>query len=78
MRLWVPVLFGQTKIDHIDLVASLTDAHEEVVWLDVSVDEVTRVNVFNARNLRGNKNSISFRNHTHCILCLAVKASHET
>ena len=42
----VSILLGQTEIDHIDLIASLTNAHEEVVWLDVSVDEGLCVDVF--------------------------------
>ena len=39
MGLRVTVLLGQTEIDDIDLVASLSDTHEEVVRLDVTVDE---------------------------------------
>ena len=39
MRLGVTVLLCQTEINHVNLVATLTDAHEEVVGLDVTVDE---------------------------------------
>ena len=39
MGFGVTVLLGQTEIDDIDLVASLSDTHEEVVRLDVTVDE---------------------------------------
>jgi hypothetical protein len=48
----VPVLLGQTKIDHVDLVAALADTHEEVVGLDVAVDEVAGVNVLDSGELR--------------------------
>lgn len=46
--LGVPVLLGETKVDHVDLVASLADTHEEVVGLDVTVDEALSVNVLDA------------------------------
>ena len=44
----VAVLFGQTKVDHEDLVAVAADAHEEVVGLDVTVDKVLVVDPFDA------------------------------
>ena len=50
MGLRVTVLLGQTKINDIDLVAALADAHEEVVRLDITVDEGLGVDVFNAGN----------------------------
>ena len=46
--LGVTVLLGQTKVDDIDLVATLADAHEEVVRLDVTMDEGLGVNVLDA------------------------------
>lgn len=49
--LWVPVLFGQTEIDHVDLVAALADSHQKVIGLDVSMDKVSRVNVFDTGDL---------------------------
>lgn len=48
VRLWITVLLGQTEVDDIDLVASLADAHEKVVGLDVAVDERLCVYVFDA------------------------------
>ena len=51
MRLWVAVLLCQTEVNHIDLVASLANSHQKVVWLDIAMNEVTRVNVFDARDL---------------------------
>lgn len=50
MGLWVTVLLGQTKIDHVDLVATLSDAHEEVVRLDITVDERLGVDVLDTRD----------------------------
>ena len=46
--LGVPVLLGETKVDHVDLVAPLADTHEEVVGLDVTVDEALGVDVLDA------------------------------
>jgi hypothetical protein len=50
MSLGVSVLLGETEINHIDLIASFPNTHEEVVWLDISVDKVSRVNVFDSGN----------------------------
>lgn len=46
VRLWVAVLFGEAKIDDIDLIATFADAHEEVVRLDITVDEGLCMDVF--------------------------------
>lgn len=48
--LWVAVLLGETKVNDVDLVSSLSDSHEEIVWLDISVNEVARVDVLDARD----------------------------
>lgn len=48
--LWVSVFLGQTKVDDIDLISSLANAHQEVVRFDVSMDEGFGMNVFNARD----------------------------
>lgn len=48
----VTVLLGQTKVDNVDQVALFAQAHEKVVWLHVSVDEVLGVDVFDTANLR--------------------------
>ena len=50
MGLWVTVLLGQTEIDHVDLVATLSNAHEEVVGLDITVDERLGVDVLDTRD----------------------------
>jgi hypothetical protein len=37
--LGITVLLCQTEINDINLIPTLTDAHEEVVGLDITVDE---------------------------------------
>lgn len=44
--LGVPVFLGQTEINHIHLIPSFSDTHEEVVGLDIPVNEVSGVDVF--------------------------------
>lgn len=48
VSLGVTVFLGETKVDDIDLVAALADAHEEVVGLDITVDEGLGVDVLDA------------------------------
>lgn len=50
VRLGVAVLLGQTKVDNVDLVATLTNTHEEVVGLDITVNERLGVDVLDAGN----------------------------
>jgi hypothetical protein len=50
MGLGVAVLLGKAKIDNVDLVSTLANAHEEVVGLDISVDKRLGVDVLNARD----------------------------
>lgn len=47
----VTEFFRQTKINDVDLVAALSDAHQKVIGFDVTVDKVARVDIFDARNL---------------------------
>jgi hypothetical protein len=51
MSLWVANFICETKIDDIDLVTVLPNAHQEVMRLDIAVDEIMRVNVLNSRDL---------------------------
>lgn len=48
----VPVLLGQTKVNDVDQVAFLSQPHEEVIWLHISVDKILRMNVFNTTYLQ--------------------------
>jgi hypothetical protein len=50
VSLGVSVFLGETEINDIDLIASFPNAHEEIVRLDISVDKVSRVNVFDSRD----------------------------
>jgi hypothetical protein len=50
VSLGVSVLFGETEINDINLIASFPNTHEEIVGLDISVDKVSRVNVFDSRD----------------------------
>lgn len=50
MRLGVAVLLGEAKIDDVDLIAALADAHQEVVGLDVAMDEGLGMDVLDARD----------------------------
>lgn len=47
----VTVFFGQTKVNDVDQIALFAQAHEKVVWLHISVDEVLGVDVFDTTNL---------------------------
>lgn len=38
---WVFVPLGQPEVDNMDVVTSLRDSNEVVVWLDVSVEEAS-------------------------------------
>ena len=48
VSLGITVLLGQTKVDDVDLVSALANAHEEVVRLDITVDEGLGVDVLDA------------------------------
>lgn len=49
--LGVAEFLRKTKVDDIDLVATLSNTHQKVVGLDIAVDEVARVDVLDARDL---------------------------
>jgi len=54
--LGVPVLLGETEIDHVDLVTTLANTHQEVVGLDITVDEGLGMDILDARDeLAGKK-----------------------
>ena len=48
VSLGIAVFLGQTKVNNVNLVAALANAHEEVVWLDITVDEGLGVDVLNS------------------------------
>lgn len=51
-RFAVPVLLCEAKIDHVHNVATASRAHEEVVGLDVTMQEVLVVYILDPRNLQ--------------------------
>jgi hypothetical protein len=52
MTLWVAVLLCQSEVDNINLVSTLANAHQKVVWLDIAMNEVLGMDIFDARDLR--------------------------
>ena len=48
----VPETFGEAEIDDVHVMLLLPDADEEVVWLDVTVEEVTRVHELDSLELK--------------------------
>ena len=46
VSLGVTVLFGQTEVDDIDLIATLANSHQEVVRLDITMDKRLSMDVF--------------------------------
>lgn len=51
--LWVNVLFGQAKVDDVNSVLPFgaRPAHQEVLWLDVSVDQAPGVDILHPGDL---------------------------
>jgi len=42
---------GQTKINHVNVMLFLSNTNEEIVWLDISVKEMSWVNELNSLQL---------------------------
>ena len=51
MGLGVTEFLCETKIDNVNLVTAFADAHQEIVGFDIAVNEITRVDVLDARDL---------------------------
>ena len=47
----ITILLGKTKINDVDKIALLSQTHEEVVWLYISMNEVLGMNVLNSVDL---------------------------
>ena len=47
----IPEFLCKTEIYNVDLIATFSDAHQEVVGLDIAVDEVAGVDVFDSGDL---------------------------
>jgi hypothetical protein len=50
--LGITIFLGQTEVDDVHLISTLANAHQEVVGLDVTVDEVARVDILDTRDLQ--------------------------
>ena len=48
----VPKLLREAEIDDVDLVSTLSNTHQEVIGLDITVNEVARMDVLDAGDLR--------------------------
>ena len=46
--IWIFNLFSQTNICYIDSIALCANTHEQIVWLDISVDVPLRMNKLEA------------------------------
>ena len=55
VRLGIAVFLSETKVDDVDLITPLANAHQEVVGLDIAVDKVTGVDVLDTRDLEQTK-----------------------
>ncbi len=59
----IAILLGQTKVNYVDQISFLSQTHQEVVRLHVSVNEVLGMDVLNPADLKWNW-SVS-RMHKH-------------
>ena len=50
--LGVPEALSETEIDNVDVMLFFADANQEVVWLDISVKEVARVDKLDSLQLK--------------------------
>ena len=47
-RLGILVALAQTKVDQVDRALFVADAHQEIIWLHITMDEVVRVHELEA------------------------------
>ena len=52
MRTGITILLGQAKVNDVDQVPFLPQAHEKIVRLDITMDEVLGMDVLNSTNLQ--------------------------
>lgn len=62
-RTRITELLRKSEINDVDKVSILADAHNEVGGLDVAMDEIARMDVFDARYLQDKKREVS----GHCM-----------
>jgi len=48
----ISIFLGQTKVDQINNIRFILNADQEIVWFDISVDEISGMHEFNSRDHR--------------------------
>jgi hypothetical protein len=56
---WVPKLFSQTKVDDIHEMGGFACAHDEISWLDVTMDKGVGVDKLDSRYLEASSASFA-------------------
>ena len=51
VSLGVTKLLGETEVDDVNLITTLSNAHEEIVRFDIAMNKISRVDIFDTRNL---------------------------
>ena len=51
VSLLISILFSQAKVNDVHKIPFLPKTHQKVVWFDITMDEVLRVNIFQSANL---------------------------
>lgn len=46
----ISIFLGQTKVDQINNIRFILNADQEIVWFDISVDEISGMHEFNSRD----------------------------
>jgi hypothetical protein len=46
LSLCIPILLGEAEVDNIDFIATIADTYEEIAWLDITVNNVVRMDEF--------------------------------
>ena len=51
MCTWITIFFGQSKVNHIHLIAPLANAHQKVIRLDITMNKVLWMDILDTRKL---------------------------
>ena len=56
----ITIAFSKAEVDNVYEITPDTETHQKVFWLNISMNERTRVNIFDARNLtKRNSNAVT-------------------
>merc|ERR1711920_278035 len=50
LSLWISVLLCQAEVNDMYLIGLLSEPNEIIIWLNIAVNEILRVHIFNAVN----------------------------